>query len=72
MRVLRALSLSLLIPSLSGAQILGRDTEVFTRNEAVARGEWFRFYGPIGDVTVTEGPGPRWSSGPRRSCAAAV
>jgi hypothetical protein len=30
---------------------------VFTRTEAVARGEWFRFYGPIGDVTVTEGTG---------------
>ena len=57
MRVLRALSLSLLIPSLSGAQVLGRDAEVFTRTEAVARGEWFRFYGPIGDVTVTEGTG---------------
>ena len=57
MRVIRALSLSLLIPSLSGAQILGRDTEVFTRTEAVARGEWFRFYGVIGDVTVTEGTG---------------
>jgi hypothetical protein len=30
---------------------------VFTRTEPVARGEWFRFYGPIGDVTVTEGSG---------------
>lgn len=58
MRALRiALPLIALIPSLAAAQILGRDAEVFTRNEAVARGEWFRFYGPIGDVTVTEGSG---------------
>src|SRR5688500_4055870 len=58
MRVLRSvLTLVTLIPSLASAQILGRDAEVFTRNEAVARGEWFRFYGPIGDVTVTEGTG---------------
>jgi hypothetical protein len=58
MRVLRiALPLVALIPSLAAGQVLGRDSEVFTRNEAVARGEWFRFYGPIGDVTVTEGTG---------------
>jgi hypothetical protein len=58
MRALRiGLSLITLVPSLAAAQILGRDAEVFTRNEAVARGEWFRFYGPIGDVTVTEGTG---------------
>src|SRR5688500_20124920 len=58
MRALRlALSLAALLPSLAAGQILGRDAEVFTRTEAVARGEWFRFYGPIGDVTVTEGTG---------------
>lgn len=57
MRSLRILSLLALLPSLAGAQVLGRDAEVFTRNEPVARGEWFRFYGPIGDVTVTEGTG---------------
>ena len=58
MRSLRiALPLLALIPSLGAAQVLGRDAEVFTRNEAVARGEWFRFYGAIGDVTVTEGTG---------------
>ena len=58
MRALRiALPLIALVPSLAAAQILGRDSEVFTRTEAVARGEWFRFYGPIGDVTVTEGTG---------------
>jgi hypothetical protein len=58
MRVFRSvLSLAALIPSLVGAQVLGRDSEVFTRTEAVARGEWFRFYGPVGDVTVTEGTG---------------
>lgn len=51
------LPLVALIPSLSAAQILGRDTEVFTRTEQVARGEWFNFYGPVGDVTVTEGSG---------------
>jgi hypothetical protein len=58
MRTLRiALSLAALVPSLAASQVLGRDAEVFTRTEAVARGEWFRFYGPIGDVTVTEGTG---------------
>lgn len=58
MRALRiALSLAALLPSLAAGQVLGRDVEVFTRNEAVARGEWFRYYGPIGDVTVTEGSG---------------
>ena len=58
MRALRiALSLVALVPSLAAAQILGRDAEVFTRNEAVARGEWFRFFAPIGDITVTEGTG---------------
>ena len=58
MRTLRiALSLAALLPSLAAGQILGRDAEVFTRTEAIARGEWFRFYGPIGDVTVTEGTG---------------
>src|SRR5687767_12104053 len=55
MRSLRiALSLAALVPSLAAGQILGRDAEVFTRNEAVARGEWFRFFAPLGDVTVTE------------------
>jgi hypothetical protein len=58
MRVLRiALPLVALVPSLAAAQILGRDAEVFTRTEQVARGEWFRFFAPIGDVTVTEGTG---------------
>jgi hypothetical protein len=58
MRTLRiALPLIALLPSLAAAQILGRDTEVFTRTEAVARGEWFRFFAPLGDVTVTEGTG---------------
>lgn len=52
-----ALPLIALLPSLATGQVLGRDTEVFTRNESVARGEWFRFYGAIGDVTVTEGSG---------------
>jgi len=58
MRALRiALPLVALVPSLAAAQILGRDAAVFTRNEAVARGEWFRFFAPIGDITVTEGTG---------------
>ena len=58
MRALRiALPLVVLIPSLAAGQILGRDAEVFTRNEAVARGEWFRFFAPLGDITVTEGTG---------------
>ena len=58
MRSLRiALSLIAFVPTLAAAQIVGRDAEVFTRNEGVARGEWFRFYAPMGDVTVTEGTG---------------
>jgi len=58
MRALRfAIPLFALVPSLGAAQVLGRDAEVFTRNEAIARGEWFRFYGVTGDVTVTEGTG---------------
>ena len=58
MRDLRiALSLVALLPSLAAGQVLGRDAEVFTRNETVARGEWFRFFAPLGDVTVTEGTG---------------
>lgn len=58
MRALRiALPLVALVPSLAAAQVLGRDTEVFTRTEQVARGEWFNFYSVIGDVTVTEGTG---------------
>jgi hypothetical protein len=58
MRALRiALPLLVLLPSLGAAQVLGRSEEVFTRNEPVARGEWFRFYAPMGDITVTEGTG---------------
>lgn len=58
MRSIRiALSLVGLLPSLALGQVLGRESEVFTRNEAVARGEWFRFFAPMGDVTVTEGSG---------------
>lgn len=58
MRSIRfALSLAALIPTLGSAQVLGRDAEVFTRTESVARGEWFRFFAPIGDITVTEGTG---------------
>ena len=44
-------------PSLLGAQIMGRDQEVFTQSEPVAKGEWFRFFGVTGDITVTEGTG---------------
>jgi hypothetical protein len=51
------LSLLAFAPSIAAAQILGRDSEVFTRNEPIGRGEWFRFYAPLGDVTVTEGTG---------------
>ena len=58
MRALRfALPLFALVPSLGAAQVLGRDAEVFTRSEPIARGESFRFYGAIGDITVTEGTG---------------
>jgi hypothetical protein len=52
-----ALSLLLLAPSLASAQLLGRNEEVFTRTEAVGRGEWFRFFAPMGDIVVTEGRG---------------
>lgn len=58
MRAVRiALSLVALVPSLAASQVLGRDAEVFTRNEAVGRGEWFRFYASMGDIVVTEGTG---------------
>ena len=58
MRSLRlAWSLFAVIPSLASAQVIGRDAEVFTRNEPIARGEWFRFFAPLGDITVTEGTG---------------
>jgi putative adhesin len=58
MRAIRlSLSVASLLPSVAFAQVLGRDVEVFTRNEAIARGESFRFYSPIGDITVTEGTG---------------
>jgi hypothetical protein len=58
MRVARiALSLLVLAPSLAAAQLLGRNEEVFTRTEPVGRGEWFRFYAPMGEIVVTEGSG---------------
>lgn len=58
MRSIRiALPLIALIPALAAGQVVGREAEVFTRNEGVARGEWFRFYAPLGDITVTEGTG---------------
>lgn len=52
-----AVVLSALVPALATAQVVGRDTEIFTRNEPVGRGEWFRFYSVTGDITVTEGTG---------------
>jgi len=59
MRSIRiALTLVALIPSLSAAQqVIGRDDRIFTRNETVARGEWFRLHIQQGDITVTEGTG---------------
>lgn len=58
MRAVRiALSLLALAPSLAAAQLLGRNEEVFTRSESVGRGEWFRFYAPMGEIVVTEGRG---------------
>ncbi|NUQ13266.1 MAG: DUF4097 family beta strand repeat protein [Gemmatimonadaceae bacterium] len=52
------LSLLALAPSLAtGQAVVGRDSEVFSRNEPIARGEWFRFFSPIGDITVNEGTG---------------
>ena len=52
-----ALSLLVLTPSLATAQLLGRNDEVFTRSESVGRGEWFRFYAPMGEIVVTESSG---------------
>lgn len=52
------LPLLAMAPSLAASQaVVGRDTEVFSRNEPIARGEWFRFFAPIGDITVSEGTG---------------
>jgi hypothetical protein len=52
-----ALTLVALLPSLAAAQVFGRDDRIFTRNEAITKGAWFRFFAPIGDITVTEGTG---------------
>lgn len=58
MRSIRiALTLVALVPSLSAAQVYGRDERIFSRNENVAKGEWFRFHSQMGDITVTEGTG---------------
>jgi hypothetical protein len=58
MRTLRfILALVALTPSLSLAQVVGLDEDVFRRTEEVARGEWFRFFSPTGQITVTEGRG---------------
>ena len=52
------LSLIALVPSLAAGQaVVGREAEVFSRNEPIARGEWFRFFAPIGDIIVSEGTG---------------
>ena len=58
MRAIRlALTLVALAPSLSAAQVYGRADRIFTRNENIAKGEWFRFFAQMGDITVTEGTG---------------
>ena len=58
MRAIRiALTLVALLPSLSVAQVFGRSDRIFTRNEPIAKGEWFRFFAQMGDITVTEGTG---------------
>jgi DUF4097 and DUF4098 domain-containing protein YvlB len=57
--VLAAASL-LLTSSLAPAQELqGREGRTFEWSERIASGSWFRFYTPIGDVTITEGSGER-------------
>jgi hypothetical protein len=50
------LSLATVAPA---QQVVGRDQETFTWAEAVARGNWFRFVAPMGDITVTQGGGDR-------------
>lgn len=58
MRSLRfALSLLATLPIAASAQVMGRDVEVFTRQDQVASGAWFRFFAPTGDVTVTQASG---------------
>jgi len=58
MRPLRlALSFITILPALASAQVMGRDVEVFTRQEQVASGSWFRFFAPTGDITVTQASG---------------
>lgn len=61
---MRRIHLSLLLLPLLAAvapaqQVVGRDQEVFTTSEPVARGEWFRFVAFQGEITVTEGSGNR-------------
>lgn len=51
--------LPLLATAAPAQQVVGRDQEVFTASEPVARGEWFRFIAFMGEVTVTQGSGNR-------------
>lgn len=61
MRPLRItfLALAVLSTTLPAQQILGRSDETFTWTDRVARGAWFRFFAPMGEITVTEGTGDR-------------
>jgi hypothetical protein len=43
----------------SAQELQGRDGRTFEWSERLSSGSWFRFYTPIGDVTVTEGSGER-------------
>jgi hypothetical protein len=59
-RLAAASALMALTPALLPAQqILGRSEEVFTWSDRVARAAWFRFFAPMGDITVTAGSGDR-------------
>lgn len=58
MRITRSiLALAALVPTLASAQVVGRNDDTFRRTEEVARGEWFRFFAPMGKITVTEARG---------------
>ncbi len=61
MRILPALLVATIaMPAVaSGQQVVGRNEDVFTWSDRVARGDLFRFASPTGKVTVTTSSGDR-------------
>jgi putative adhesin len=51
--------LSVLAGPVAAQTVEGRNEDVWTWSERVARGDWFHFASQMGDITVTEGSGDR-------------